>query len=721
MFHDVPAALPLIGYVAGLALGGWRAALGLLSIAMLLLATRRFRSAIICVAIASGSAIGAHRADVRQSESRALQTLRGEKFVTIVAPIDCDWTARRDSFALRVSRFALRGSQFEQTLTIYARFAPPPVAMSETLVAEGFLRTNERGELTLLLKSPRLMAYRGALSPLAPSGWNRALVRRLSRVSPQYATEVALVQALALGRGERLSEAVRDNYKRGGTYHLLVFSGLQIAFAAGAIALLLRRLRAPRTADWLLLLFSAIAPLFVGPTASVSRASIGIGLYALSRIFKRPTTVENLWCFAALVRLVIAPADLTDAAFHLTYAGAGALLFIAKPVVSRRLRLVAGVVGIESVITPLTLFHFHQYAIGGAITTLVLTPVIAVMLMVSVAVCAVPAPPLLELIGLLHRLATRINDCASIFSGAFAAPHVVAMIAGFSAAMIAIALLSPRHRAIAIVLAAMIPILSAFSVARRDVVDPTLTMLDVGQGDALMFRIPHHVILIDGGSVESRLIPLLVDRGIHHIDIVVLTHAHPDHCGGLPAVLTRLSVGELWISPRRFRGDCAQRLLDAASDARVPIHLVRSGDRIRMPPANIRVIVPDRTFRRAAENNSSIVLHVSVRKRSALLTGDVEREAEGLLAAQPIRADILKVAHHGSRTSSTPALLDAVRPRLALISCGRHNLFGHPHLAVLDALRARHIFLRRTDRDGTVDVIFRGDHFLVHHEIDTPP
>jgi competence protein ComEC len=719
--HDVPAALPLIGYVAGLALGGWRAALGLTSIAVLLLATRRLRAAIIFVAIAAGSASAAHRADVRQSETRALNAFHREKFVTITASIDSDWSLRRDVFAVRLPRFALGRSQFEQPLTIYARFAPPPIAMAETIVAEGFLRPNERGELTLLLKSPRLMAYRGTLSSFAPAAWNRALVNRLARVSRRYATEIALVEALALGRGERLSEAVRDNYKRGGTYHLLVFSGLQIAFAAGAISLLLRQLHAPRMADWLLLLFSALAPLFVGPTASVSRASIGIGLYALSRIFKRPTTVENLWCVAALARLIIAPADLTDAAFHLTYAGAGALLFMAKPVVSRRRRLLAGIVGIESVITPLTLFHFHQYAIGGAITTLMLTPVIALMLIVSVAICGVPAPPLLELMGLLHRLATRINDWASIFSGAFAAPRIGAMIIGFSAAMVAIAVLSSRRWAIAIGLAAMVPTMSAFAVAHGDVVEPTLTMFDVGQGDALAFRVPGHVILIDGGSVDSRIIPLLVDRGIHHIDVVVLTHAHPDHCGGLPAVLTRLSVGALWISPRRFRGDCAQRLLDAAFDARVPIHLVRDGDWIRPRPAVIHVIVPDRTFRRAAENNSSVVLRVTVDRRSALLTGDAEREAEARLAVRPIQADILKIAHHGSRTSSTSPLLDAVRPRLALISCGRHNLFGHPHATVLEALRARHILVRRTDRNGTVDVMFRSDHLLVHYEIDTPP
>src|SRR5262249_47130979 len=192
-------------------------------------------------------------------------------------------------------------------LTIYARFAPKLIAMEKLVRAEGFVRRNDRGELTLLVKSPRLLEYRGALSALDPAAWNRMLANRLRPHAAQFPTEVALVEALALGRGERLQDEIRNGYKRGGTYHLLVFSGLQIAFAAGAIAFLLRAFRAPRASDWLLLIFALLAPMFIGPTASVSRASIGIGIYALSRILKRPTTLENLWCVAALVRLIVAP------------------------------------------------------------------------------------------------------------------------------------------------------------------------------------------------------------------------------------------------------------------------------------------------------------------------------------------------------------------------------------------------------------------------------
>ena len=357
MKHDVPAAIPLIAYAAGLACGhSYAEALGCAAIALLLLGVRRVSFAFAVAALAGGIAAAAHQHAVRAANAAALNALPRDRFVRVEAPIDADWRQRGDSYALRCQRSTANG----QPITIYARFEPPPIALERSVVAEGFVSRNDRGEALMTVKSPRLLRYEGERSRWQPATWNRQLVLRLRPFAAARPTEVALVEALALGRGERLDDAVRDSYKHGGTYHLLVFSGLQIAFAAGAIALLLRWLHAPRTSDWSLLAFAVLAPLFIGPSASVSRASIGVALYALSRILHRPTTIENLWCVAALLRLMIAPGDLTDAAFHLTYAGAGALLFI-----TRRRWLLP--IAVELAITPLTLFHFHQYALGGSI------------------------------------------------------------------------------------------------------------------------------------------------------------------------------------------------------------------------------------------------------------------------------------------------------------------------------------------------------------------
>ncbi len=652
-----------------------------------------------------------HSREVR--ERNAFSQFHPERFVTIEAPLDRDWSRRDDSYLLRAQHFTANGIAFDQPLAVYARFEPPEIAMEATLRAEGFLHESEYGGYTLTLKSRELMSYTGTLPRWHPVAWNRALANRLERSANTYPEEVALAHALLLGRGERLTESMRESFRRGGTYHLLVFSGLQIALAAALLAALLRFFHAPRASDWLLLAFAAIAPLFIGPTASVSRASVGIGLYALSRLLKRPTSIENLWCVAALVRLVLEPRDLAEASFHLTYAGAGALIFIGKHFWARGARKPIGpLLAAETAIAPLTLFHFHQFALGGSILTLLMSPVIFAMLAMSALACV--HPKFLHALWWLHRLCTLLN--AAGIAGVFASPPLASLIVGGVAAILAIALLRERKRAIAVMLALLIPSAAAIirSYSQRSVDVPTITFFDIGQGDAIAIRNGAHTMLIDGGKGE-RIVPLLADRGIRRIDTVVLSHAHPDHCEGLAAVLAQFDVGTIVITPQRFRGDCASAILESK---RAPIRLVHDGDTLHLDDIRMTAHIAEANFRRAPENNASIVLRVEAGKRTFLLTGDIEKEAELYLSDADLHADVLKVAHHGSRSSTSERFLDNARPRIAVVSCGRRNLFGHPHAEVLDALRERNIRIWRTDRDGTIDVEVREGRLYVRSRLD---
>lgn len=678
------------------------AVIGLAVIALLLCGfAGRGRSALHILFLVFGIALALRVRSHDTALHARFETIDPDRFVAVEVPLERDWAPRESSFVLRASRFVADGVAYDTPVAVYARFTPPEIELESTLHAEGFLRRNEHGDFTLGVKSPELLSYGGTLSKWHPRTWNRLLANRLERFASAYPDEVALAQALLLGRGERLSEEMRESFRRGGTYHLLVFSGLQIAFAAGLLAALLRWLHAPRVSDWLLLAFAALAPAFIGPTASVSRASTGIALYALSRILKRPTSLENLWCFAALLRLVIEPRELTDASFHLTYAGAGALLFIGRHLGIRR--SLAMIVAAEIAIAPLTLFHFHQYALGGAVLTFLLAPLIFAMLIASLAACAFPF--FFELIAALHRLATMLNEFG--FAGWFAAPPLPALLAGAFAALLAIALLRGRMRAMAAIAALLIPTSAAIvrSISHRDVT-PRVTFFDVGQGDAIALRSGTRTLVVDAGRGRT-LFPLLADRGVRRVEAVVLTHAHPDHCGGIPELIEQFDAGRVYVNARKFHGECAARIVAACSRSHTPIHLLHDRQRIAFGAFDITVHLAGQTFRRAPENNASAVLHVRSAKRSILLTGDIEREAELDLADRNLQADVLKIAHHGSRSSTSAAFLNAVRPRTAVISCGRRNLFGHPHPTVLEALAERRIAVRRTDLHGTIDLEVR--------------
>ena len=716
MQDEAPAALPLLAFVSGLLI-----ATNAIAFAVIAFLTWRFhrRTAIAIAFFALGA--------LRGGSSSTPIEISSDRFATVVAPISANWSIRDHVRFLRCTRFVSNGIEIAEPITIYARFEPPAIGRERFIVAQGLLRRLESGRYSLSVKSPRLMSYRGTISLLAPSTWNRLAEQRLQRYAATNPAEIAMIEALVLGRGERLSDEAKQNFRRGGTYHLLVFSGLQIALAAAGIAFAIRWAGTPRVSDWSLIAFAALAPSFIGPTASVARSSIGIGLYALSRILKRPTSFENLWCVAALARLLLVPTDVGDPAFQLTYAGAGALIFIARPLAGRARWLVYAAAA-EIVITPLTLFHFHQFALGGSVMTILLTPIIFIMLILGAMFCLTELTLLLHLIAILNEVCTWLNDLVSPLSGFFAAPPQITIAVAMLTAVACMALLCGKRRAMAIAAMFTLPALAAIGrhVALRNAPNPHVTFLHVGQGDAILLRSGLHNVLIDGGGRaedprygETVLLPLLVDRGVRRVDVVILSHAHPDHCGGLPAVIEQLPVGEVWLNPRRLRGQCAQMMLETILDRGTPVRLVRDIARADVGEFRLDAMTVTHPIRRAAENNSSIVVRAEARRRSILLTGDIEREAEAELAPRIARADILKVAHHGSRSSSTPPLLEAAAPHLAVISCGRHNWFGHPHPAVVRALTQRHIRIWRTDRDGTIDIDI-GPYVTCLPQFDTP-
>lgn len=246
-----------------------------------------------------------------------------------------------------------------------------------------------------------------------------------------------------------------------------------------------------------------------------------------------------------------------------------------------------------------------------------------------------------------------------------------------------------------------------------------VSVLDVGQGDSILVDLPGGgLMLIDaGGFVGSPvdpgarvLRPLLRARRRSRIDVVVLSHPHPDHFGGLPAALAGVEVGELWDTGQgeaEGGGPTYAALLEDLRSRGVPIRRPAElcGTRA-VSGATIEVLAPcpDYTPDWSA-NDNSFVLRVRHGERAALLVGDTEHHSEDALvrsAGAGLRADLLKVGHHGSRTSSRPPFLDAVRPSLAAISCGVRNRFGHPHPEAMETLASRSIEVARTDRGGAI-------------------
>jgi competence protein ComEC len=258
-----------------------------------------------------------------------------------------------------------------------------------------------------------------------------------------------------------------------------------------------------------------------------------------------------------------------------------------------------------------------------------------------------------------------------------------------------------------------------------------LTVLDVGQGDSLFVVSPHGgTMLIDGGGAfggfpgheehngvdpgEEAVSPYLWWRGYQRLDFVALTHAHQDHIGGLTAVLNNFHVGTLWIG-REVKSQALANLEKLAREKNIPVVHEMHGKPFSWDGVEAHVLwpeLPPEDVGPSPQNNDSLVLRMKYGERGMMLPGDAEKQVERSMLADEseaeLRADVLKVGHHGSRNSTMPAFLAAVHPSVAVISAGEYNPYGHPNPELLERLENAHVRILRTDRDGAVHILTNG-------------
>jgi competence protein ComEC len=258
-----------------------------------------------------------------------------------------------------------------------------------------------------------------------------------------------------------------------------------------------------------------------------------------------------------------------------------------------------------------------------------------------------------------------------------------------------------------------------------------VTVLDVGQGDSLFVVSPGgKTMLIDGGGVfggfqgrehfrgsdpgEEAVSPYLWSRGFQRLDVVALTHAHQDHLGGLTAILENFRVGHLWIG-REVSSVALAKLEELARQKKIRIEHELRGQEFSWDGVEGKILWPETPLvgiAASAKNDDSLVLRLHFGNRNVMLPGDAERQAEqGILGENDpgaLKADVLKIGHHGSKNSTTTEFLAAVRPQVGIISAGEFNPYGHPSAELLERLENAGVRILRTDRDGAVHILTDG-------------
>ncbi len=595
----------------------------------------------------------------------------------------------------------------------------------------------QRLDLTASVKSA-LLVERESAAPALRALVSRSRIeatRRLdSALSDPSRDTLGVVVALVTGDRLMLSPELEALYRDAGIFHVMAISGAQVAIVILVFFFALRRLGVSEAATlWTLLLVVPLYAAFCGSGPPVVRAAVGASFLLGARLLSLDRPHGNALALAALLLLLWEPLWLEDPGFQLSFAAMAGILWLAAPLAKalRPLGLLATPLSVsiaaQTIVVPISAWHFHGLTWVASIASLVAVPLSGAIVIVGLALVPLANVPLVA--ALLSfgahvgvALLTATARLASTLPGAtlaVARPSLPWILAYYGAVSL---LRHGRGRVRVLGFLALVALLLALPFGRGETAGGPglleLTALDVGHGDAIVLSLPEgQRVLVDGGGIaatpfdvgERVVLPYLLDHGGRKLDAVVLTHADYDHIGGLFAIVDSMDVREVWEGGARWEKPAYRRLLGAARSRGVPRRRLRAGETFRWGGVLWEILAASGAPGKAPpenENDRSIVMRLTLGESSVLLTGDAgeELERELLSSGAALQADVLKVAHHGSRSSTGAPFLEAVRPRFAILSSRESVGWPLPSSIVLDRLRSAGIDYARTDKHGAITI-----------------
>jgi competence protein ComEC len=574
----------------------------------------------------------------------------------------------------------------------------------------------------------------------------RSYVRRAvgRRMGPHRELSAAIVSAVLIGDRRGLPDEVRARLQAAGTYHVIAISGGNIAILTALLlaSLIPIGLSGRRAACATLILLLAYAEVVTaGP--SVWRATLVAIVYLLARLLDHRTPPWQAMAVAGGVLAVFQPLDVRNAGFVLTFGATAALLHVVRykppgpPRVAWLTRSVAASAAVELVLLPVMAETFSRITVAGLVLNLIAVPAMAVVQIAGlILVCGNAVGSIASVAAWLAHLgasaivqSARLVDVVPWLSFRVPAPSTFAIAVYYSGLALLVLMRGSWLRLTGLICLLVAAVLITTGVQfAPDVPALRLTMVDVGQGDAMALQVPgRRAVMIDSGGspfgggsfdIGARVVePALWARRMTSLDTLLLTHGDPDHIGGATALIEDFNPRAVWQGIAVSRAMPLQAVLAAAGASGIAVEERREGEELHIGAARLLVLHPPAPDweRQRVRNDDSVVLEVLYGDVALLLTGDIGSEIERQIIPRliPAKTRVLKVAHHGSRTSTSQALLDAWHPQVALISCGRGNPFGHPAPDVIARLEGIGARIYRTDRHGEITVDTNGEHVVV--------
>ncbi len=563
-------------------------------------------------------------------------------------------------------------------------------------------------------------------------------IKRIRAVYPEPAG--SFTEALLFGEQEQLPKDLYDQFQQLGIVHILALSGAQVGLVPAFFFYMCIRLGFSRSRAALLV--AAVLPLYAvmtGLSPSIIRAAAMAVLFFSGQAIGVRLSAEKALTICFILYLIIDPYQLFQAGFQLSFVLTYALVLSSNLYRNKgSLSLLFLMTAIcQAASLPIVVFHFYEVSLIGFLSNLLFVPLFsfllfpATMIVYGVVLLGFLKEPAM---GLLNGLYQLLEKTASIMADLpfavllFGKPSVMIMAAAVLAILIVLSHWERRLRRVwmsGLCLAAVLFYQYHYAFFSDE---GEVTFVDIGQGDATLIQLPYGrgVYLIDAGGTmtfqkekwaqreeeydpgEAILVPFLKSKGIKHIDKFIVTHADQDHIGGGAAILQSFHVQEMVIPFEQRENFKGLRATMLAVRQQIPIIEVHRGMGWRRDDAEFNILHP--SGKEEEKNESSIVIKAFIGGLDWLFVGGLGHSGENTLMNHRLflKADILKVGHHGSKNSSSEEFIRAVSPVSAILSAGRNNRFGHPHQEVIDTLQAEGIKVYRTDRQGSISYRFFG-------------
>jgi len=541
-----------------------------------------------------------------------------------------------------------------------------------------------------------------------------------------------------------VSQETVENYRKSGVVHLLVASGNRISILLGICFFLqkffnLSGFSTSVFATALIWLFTFMA----GWGPSILRATVMGQISILGGIFDKDKDFYNTLCASAFIILTFVPKLLFDVGFQLSFAATWSFVYIA-PVISKLLEDKIPKFWADSfsiafspylATLPLNLFYFSTLSFVGIFANMVIVPLAEIITTMGFifSVMLLFLKPIAQVFSYMLSAMLLIMDfLVGIFAnlpfsfGSFGSFNIFFVLGYYAILVYNVEKIKMdkfcfrkknflRFSFVFFLVFLFFGLASSFAQKNLE-----MTVLDVGQGDSIFLSLPDgQNILIDAGPPKvgkNVVIPFLRKNGINKLDLAILTHAHDDHVGGYPFVLKNIKVEKVFDPGVPHTSSWYINFLKLVKDKNIKYYNPRGGEFVDFGKTKMYILAPYDPIDTSDLNNSSIVTRFVYGNTSFLLMGDAPTMVENqiILHNYPLKSDVLKVGHHGSRYSTGVDFLDKVAPKIAIISVGAHNRYGHPSKRVIDLLESKNIKIYRTDLNGSVKVISDGENIKVH-------